>query len=402
MKSFLAKPSQSVLRLAFILMLSSSVFSTIKTFAQDNIYTSDKTIIKGKIVGFEGEDIVYIEEASDKVINKKLNTVVVIFNNKGNFLLPDELLTKPENRTEVISEYFNSPQLSTKYDLLIYKNPVDLVRCTITYESEEVVNFKTIKTGEGRTVNKKELLLIIYMNGNHSFFSEPSPFTSELKLLKEKIKQKAIADEKEEPASVVVDTPQPIVITPTTVEKEPIAVPKPVVNNPTLNEEEYKTYRGKAKVKVDDFMSFLNIITNKDLDASEKDKVIEQTIKLFTPNSTIQVSMKMPDGTIKVTTRKIEDYLKRLKLSPYSSVNIEWTDVQYVSELKQEDDGNYYGTISGEQRFTGYDKTGDVKYTDVTQKNVKVMVKSYKKVIEAMESQKWDVFLGNIAVVETK
>lgn len=401
MKSFFDKSSQFVLCLVLILTFSLGIFSS-KIFAQDNIYTAEKSIIKGKIVGFEGENIIYIEEASDKVVNRKLNTVVVIFNNRGNFLLPDELLTKPENRTEIISEYFNLPQLSTKYDLLIYKNPVDLIRCNITYESEDVVNFKTIKTGEGRTVSKKELLLIIYMNGNHSFFSEPSPFSSELKLLKVKIKQKAIDEDNEEVAkNEIVNTDT---LTTKTVQEiiEPISTTTTVNKTPTLNEEEYQTYRSKAKVKVDDFMNFLNIISNKDLDASEKDKVIEQTVKLFTPNSTIQVSMKMPDGSIRVTTRKIEDYLKRLKLSPYSSINIEWTDVQYVSELKQEDDGNYYGTISGEQRFTGYDKSGEVKYTDVTQKNVKVMVKSYKKIVEAIENQRWDVFLGNIAVIETK
>lgn len=379
-----------------------------KTYSQDFIYTNEKTIVKGKIVGFEAEDLLFIEETTDKVTSKKLNSIAVLFNQRGNFLLPSELLEKPENRVEVINEYFNAPSLSTKYDLLIYKSPVDVIRCNITYESEDIVNFKTIKTGESRTENKKEILLIIYMNGKHSFFTDPSPLVGELKLLKDKIKLKVLDDDNSEDrqAKIVVDkTPQ----------KAPEPAPKQVIPSPKtdtvatvaptmpkLNDEEYQTYRKKAKVKVDDFVSFLNIITNKELDAAEKDKAIEQTIKLFTPGSTIQVSMKMPDGTVKMTTRKVEDYLKRLKLSPYSSVNIEWTDVQYISELKQESDGNYYGMITGEQRFSGYDANGNVKYTDITQKNVKVMVKSYKKVIEAIENQQWEVFLGNIGIVETK
>ena len=110
----------------------------------------------------------------------------------------------------------------------------------------------------------------------------------------------------------------------------------------------------------------------------------------------------MPNGTTKFVSRKVEDYLKRLKLSPYSKLDIEWTDVHYVSELKQESDGNYYGMIKGEQRFTGYDKSGEVKYADVTEKNVKVMVKSYNKPVEGTAVQQWDVFLGNIGIIETK
>lgn len=377
-----------------------------KIYSQDFIYTNEQTIIKGKIVGFEGDDLLFIEETTDKVATKKLNSIAVLFNQRGNFLLPDELLTKPENRVEVINEYFNAPSLSTKYDLLIYKSPVDVIRCNITYESEEIVNFKTIKTGESRTENKKEILLIIYMNGKHSFFTDPTPLIGELKLLKEKIKLKVLDDDNVEDrqAKIVVEKPNPKPVEPAPIEQvsnvDTSAAIAPTM--PKLNDEEYQTYRKKAKVKVDDFVSFLNIITNKELDATEKDKAIEQTIKLFTPGSTIQVSMKMPDGTVKMTTRKVEDYLKRLKLSPYSSVNIEWTDVQYISELKQETDGNYYGMITGEQRFSGYDANGNVKYTDITQKNVKVMVKSYKKIIEAIENQQWEVFLGNIGIVETK
>lgn len=374
-------------------------------FGQDYIYTNAKAMIKGRIVGVEGDNLLYIEEATDKVITQNLNQIAVVFNQKGHFMLPEELIAKPENRVELINDYFNSPPLSTKYDLLVYKSPVDVIRCNVTYESDDIVNFKTIKSGESRTESKKELLLVIYMDGRHSFFSDPAPLTAELKLVREKIKKKIIEEDND-------DNQTKIVIDKTSTTKTFVSEPQPsetvikqenaLANMPKLNEEEYQTYRKKAKVKVDDFVSFLNIITDKTLDASEKDKAIEQTVKLFTPGSTIQVSMKMPDGTIRTTNRKVEDYLKRLKLSPYASVNIEWTDVQYISELKQESDGNYYGTITGEQRFSGYDKAGNVKYTDITQKNVKVMVKSYKKMVEAAENLQWEVFLGNIGIVETK
>ena len=157
-----------------------------KAIGQDFIYTNQQEVIKCKIIGFEGEDLIYIESSTDKVSRKEIKYIAVLFNQKGHFLFPDELNTQPENRVEVITEYFNMPQVTTKYDLLVYRSPVDLIRCNIAYESEEIVNFKTIKKGESRTENKKDLLLIIYKNGKHTFFSNPALMIPELKILKKK------------------------------------------------------------------------------------------------------------------------------------------------------------------------------------------------------------------------
>jgi hypothetical protein len=359
-----------------------------KVIGQDFIYTNQQEVIKCKIIGFEGEELIYIESTTDKVSRKELKYVAVLFNQKGHFLFPDELNTQPENRVEVITDYFNTPQVSTKYDLLVYRSPIDLIRCNIAYESDEIVNFKTIKKGESRSENKKDLLLIIYKDGKHTFFSNPALMIPELKILKKKIIQKNSEDD------FIAPNPNPLPPTPS-----PIVQGQPKT---ILNEQEKTEYSKKGRAKLDDFVTFLNVITNKDTDTDTKDKAIEQTVKLFTPGSTIQVSVKMPNGTTKLISRKVEEYLKKLKLSPYSKLDIEWTDVHYVSELKQESDGNYYGIIKGEQRFTGYDKDGEVKYADVTEKNVKVMVKSYNKANNGTDSQQWGVFLGNIGIIETK
>ena len=89
-----------------------------------------------------------------------------------------------------------------------------------------------------------------------------------------------------------------------------------------------------------------------------------------------------------------------MKLLPYSSSKVEWSEIQYISELKQANDGNYYGTITGQQTFMGYGGRGgqDVIYSDVTQKNVKVKLQSYQKVIDGQNQANWEVLLGNIGV----
>lgn len=381
----------------FLIYFNILFFISNKIFSQDYIYTFDKQVYKGKIVGFEGNEVIFIDESSAKVMNKHIADITIIFNNKGNFLTTQELLTTPDNRQEAISEYFNNKISSDKYDLLVYKFPVDVIRCSISYESDEIVNFKTIKNSESRTENKKEVLLVIYKDGAHKFYSNPADFTDKLAILKNKIKQKISESLNEEQ---IIE--KPIAVNNSETSKVEIALKNPeIAPKLELNEDEFKSYTSKAKVKVEDFANFLSIITDKNFDAVDKDKAIEQTVKLFTPGSTIQVSFQRPDGSVRIVSRKIEDYLKRLKLSQYSNIKIEWTDIQYINELKQENDGNYYGKITGEQRFSGFDKNGNIKYGDVTRKNVKVMVKSYKKIIEAIENNQWEVLLGNIGVVET-
>jgi hypothetical protein len=173
------------------------------------------------------------------------------------------------------------------------------------------------------------------------------------------------------------------------------ATPEPA--KPSLSEEEYQQYRTKAMQRVDEFGNYLNIITDKSLDGKEREKAIEQVVKMFLPNATIEVTTKDKPGSKKY---KVRDYLTRMKLLPYSSAKVSWSEIQYVSELKQEADGNYYGTITGQQTFMGYGGTGgtDVLYSDVTQKNVKVKLQSYQKVVDGQNVNNWDVLLGNIGV----
>lgn len=363
--------------LIIILLLLTSCWgvSISSTFAQDHIYTKDNQVLKGNIINFNNGEVEFTQEKESDILTQKISNILLIINRKGNILLGEELAQEPEERANAINNFKNSPKLTSKYDLLVYKQAIDVVRCNITYESNDIVNFKTIKTNDSQTENKKDLLLILYVNGNHKFLASPNELADNLKILKKKIIEKAD----------IVATAEP-------------ALPSTI----TLSPSEIQSYRKKAELKVDGFSEFLNLIANKELSSEEKDKAIEQAIKLFTPNATIQVSLRKPDGNIVVVTRKIEEYLKRLKLSPYSSVKIDWTDIQYVGNLQQEKDGNYYGVITGEQRFSGYDKKGNVKYSDIVKKDVKVMVKSYKKIIDANENSQWEVFLGNIGIVEQK
>ena len=143
---------------------------------------------------------------------------------------------------------------------------------------------------------------------------------------------------------------------------------------------------------MDEFVSYLNIITNKKLSAFEKDNAIAQATKLFMPASTIEVTSLNRPGARRYP---IQEYLTRLKFLPYTYTKIEWSQVHYIKELSQAADGNYYGLITGEQMFRGY---GTTNYSDVIRKNVRVKLQSYGATVNGSERLRWDVLLGSIGV----
>ncbi|MVM36422.1 hypothetical protein GO730_00170 [Spirosoma sp. HMF3257] len=115
----------------------------------------------------------------------------------------------------------------------------------------------------------------------------------------------------------------------------------------------------------------------------------------------------MPAATIEVTSKSrpgarrfpVREYLTRLKLLPYSSTKIEWSEIQYIKEMSQAADGNYYGVITGQQTFVGYGgNPGDVIYTDVTPKRVRVKLERYQMSYDGTDITKWNLLLGNIGV----
>jgi hypothetical protein len=83
-------------------------------------------------------------------------------------------------------------------------------------------------------------------------------------------------------------------------------------------------------------------------------------------------------------------------------VEIEWTNVQYVSKLRKGPDGNYYGIITFEQTFKGYSGDNQLQYSDVTRKNIEVVLKTYNRNVEGKSVPTWDVFLSEIKVISTK
>lgn len=403
--------------------------------AQETVYLANGNRSPGKLTAAEGEKLTITVNRSGKPANFSLRreNILLAFAADGRFLVVSLLDADPAKAQAEIEE-FNRGNSSSAYDVLVKSNPPSVVAGSISYESDELVNYKS-STGVAASINKRELAAIIYRNGRHRLVTAPNLAAPALISTRSEVFRLLTAPpplsvRKAAPAPARAPVVKPVgkptlggkssamqtksvpVGRPASARQSEPEKPAEVVRvaaaadpapgaadseKPTLNDAQYQEYRASALQRVDEFVAYLNVITDKDLDDDQKDKAIKEAVALFMPDATIDVASSKRPGVRKY---KIESYLKNLKMLPYASTSIEWTEMQYVSELTQATDGNYYGLITGQQTFTGYAENGkDVLYTDVTEKSVKVKLESYRKSGSDGPALKWAVLLGNIGLV---
>jgi hypothetical protein len=408
-----------LLSLCFLLITTHSSFAKLSMEeVDDDIYLANGNKLKGKLLRADASKIYFSVNKGGRRIPASLSkeNILFVFSSKGNYLTITSLPSEPLESQKTIDDFNNSTLRASGYDLIIKAIPLKVIACQISYESDAVINYK-LANGEIGSINKNDIVSVLYGDGRHQFIMNPSEAAALMASSYEEVSKFNQKQDVSPPPAVenapkvetakVEETPvnttseakteTPLVISSYAQPKTEQSTTTREPTKPSLNEEEYQQYRTKAMQRVDEFGNYLNIITDKTLDGSEREKAIEQVVKMFLPNATIEVTTKDKPGSKKY---KVRDYLTRMKLLPYSSAKVSWSEIQYVSELKQEADGNYYGTITGQQTFMGYGGTGgtDVLYSDVTQKNVKVKLQSYQKVIDGQNVNNWDVLLGNIGV----
>lgn len=371
--------------------------------AQNVFYFSNDDILKnarlqainqGKI-----EFTVEKEDGTHRNYSFSRSSLLMFFSKEGHFLTVSELSPELETAQKQIQTFLTTPPRQDRYDYLIKAEPLTVIPAKISYESGQVINYQT-PDGNSASIRKNDLFFILHRDGRHELMRKPTevaPFLPKIRLQL----QEAHPAHKPEPQKSPLTEKKTVAPSPLTVSDAPVPSPLPAQNGQPsrsirLTPEDYKRYREQALQKVNEFASYLAIITDQSLSYEQRDDAIEQAAGLFLPSATIQVNSINRSG---IRHYNVKDYLLRLKLLPYHKVNITWSTVQYLRELTQESDGDYYGTITGEQTFKGY-KTGSrtVAYSDITQKNVRVKLQSYKKQIEGRQTVDWTVLLGNIGI----
>ena len=153
-----------------------------------------------------------------------------------------------------------------------------------------------------------------------------------------------------------------------------------------------------ALEKVRDLSKYIKIVGSKETPFSEANRVIDRAEELFMSDAEIGVSSL---GSNKITYYRVRKYFEHLMRLNYDRVEIEWYNIEYVSDLQRQPDGTYVGVITVFQTFRGYDQEGNMVYKDTTKKDITVYVKRKETQIGGRTIGFWDVLLGDMRVKET-
>jgi hypothetical protein len=368
----------------FFLIVAIILQTSAALLAQDAIYTANGNRLDGaRLIGISETSASFVVGNSDRADTLVLlrENLLIAFNKIGNYLVISELEDDLSLAQFRLDTFLTAPPRSPASDYLITAVPLTVVPAIISYESAALVNYRT-QSGESASISKEELIGILYRDGRHALLKDPvtvAPLLIDVRAM----------------LAPAVTPPVPYIPKPVVPGPDTIATPSEEKSTSGLDEAEYQSYRNKALQQVSQFVSYLNIITDKRLSTTVKDKAIAQAVKLFMPAATIEVTSGKPGSR----RYPIQDYLTRLKFLPYTSTRITWSQVQYVRELTKALDGNYYGLITGEQTFIGYGTSRKPMYSDVVRKNVRVKMRPIDIVNNGKRDQQWEVLLGSIGVV---
>ena len=178
-----------------------------------------------------------------------------------------------------------------------------------------------------------------------------------------------------------------------------------------LTDQDIQAFQDRVGEVIDMFQNNLSILGGKKHSLKVKSVYKKSALKLFIgeglpytdPDGNeregvqMQVSSLKNGQTVKRST-PLTTYLDNLVKLPYAEVKLTQADTYRISNIYKVGD-HYEATATIFQRFEGYvGKEMKKKYSDVTQKNIKVYIIPENDFVLGMH---WSVRLGDIDVVET-
>jgi hypothetical protein len=157
-------------------------------------------------------------------------------------------------------------------------------------------------------------------------------------------------------------------------------------------------FKQKALAKIKEFQACLFILCDVTSGNVALDNAVDQATGLFVQGAIIEVSSLHSDEKKHL---KVRDFLEKFRNLHYERVTITFSHVDYVSNIRKGSDGKYYGLVSFEQIFRGYND-GRLVYEDETKKTTEVQLIMYEKNLRGNTIQQWDVMLSDVEILGTK
>lgn len=400
--------------------------------AQDVLYLKNGASIECRFVGFRNQKLAYqsLDDPGGRESLVKQRDMSLLFYEDGTYIIFG--VDGPDG-------YRTYPGYGLEFDRVLFEDG-HMEPIAIDNMSSETLSYARLSDLQGplQTLRLNELLLIIEENGRHHMLGNPSQVAEFLQAVDlaevEAAAQSGLSSgmssgssswEEDVPvANATPPTPVEEAYEPDTpdnptypaTESEPISDPEPEPEStePVIEQEapvandrndgdeidiDLETYSNRALEKTETLGQYFALIADKETPWQEANDAIDLAVGLFIgEESAVEVS------SASSTTKKrypIRRYLERMKLLKYDQIEIEWSDISYVSKLRKGVDGNYYGVVSFVQRFAGY-REGKLVYSDYTRKSIEVILKGYTKFVGGTYKEEWDVFLSDIGVVNTR
>lgn len=413
--------------------------------AQDQMYLKSGKVNEWKVTAITPTDIQGNIAANPGVpYSTTRSNVLLLFNRIGNFLVIPTLNDADPKYQRFKDNFFNgASDAYGKEDRIITTNN-DII--TGKYTGVDGNSITYTAQGKDGKIATSDIVVIIFMNGDHKLYSSTNKAFQVLNAIQQQYNDMAfgaagaaggggaaatggaggaqaattvattatgaattaaatppVAETKKKRGKRDKDAPPPVVATtqPQTqpARQPPPAQPKPDTADLALTDDQMDQLSAKAIQKAKDFGYYLQEACNKDADMDQLNAVIARALTLFIDEDRI-IEVAGPSGS--KVQKKIKDYMNHLRFLSYDKVTIQWYNVQFVNKFRKGPDGNYYGEIEFEQKFTAYTGDNFKAYGDITRKKTEVVLKPVTVEKNGIAERHWDVLLGDIGVAEIK
>ncbi len=118
-----------------------------------------------------------------------------------------------------------------------------------------------------------------------------------------------------------------------------------------LNSEQLMVFNQRATQKVNDFISYVELISNKSFDSQMRYAAKEQVFALFTDST---ISLALDIDTIQKDSHSLSVFLSKVYSSSYDSLKIGADSMLISRGFELEGKEKYYGTIALKIKIEGY------------------------------------------------
>ncbi|MEJ1928748.1 hypothetical protein WDZ92_00550 [Nostoc sp. NIES-2111] len=335
-----------------------------RTYGQATVYLADNSRVPGQIEMVTPREVKVIPTNQTEVQTIERAKVLALFNSKGDFLLLDSGSKAPDS--VAVRRFLHPDEQDLEADIIIARNGKSVV-AHITGEDMNKVYYEA-RGGVRFDAEKPKLAAVVRKDGRHQVFGPMAPVlpalrtaSADMPKLREEAKTMKLVKIKEGDAELPFDK---------------------------------NLFERKILQKVDDLGRYVRIIADKQTPLDEANRTINLACGLFLDEERL-VEVSQPNKASEIY--KVRQYLNKLKLLRYQDVRVSWYNVSFVSKMRLGPDGRYYATVSFDQKFEGFQE-GKLVYSDKVRKNIEVIIDKYKKMVDGVEQEGWEVYLSDIGV----